>query len=194
MSEDEKSPGMTIRIPAPRVLPPETTRSLDPRTAEVLRALDRAKGTIVKTALPTSFPSSANLVRDLQALREALAKTTPVTVETAKSLASSARVLERVVVVPSEKLADLQRGQEIAVRELRESVQGLRHQADALAAWRAWWARQVAAWGVVLALLFTAGMALVWRAHALAQTTHDILEQILENQTQAKAAKGGKGR
>ena len=81
MSEDEKSPGMTIRIPAPRVLPPEATRSLDPRTAEVLRALDRAKGTIVKTALPTSFPSAANLVRDLQALREALAKTTPVTEE-----------------------------------------------------------------------------------------------------------------
>src|SRR6266496_4139402 len=63
MSEDEKSPGMTIRIPAPRVLLPEGTRSLDPRTAEVLRALDRAKGTIVKTALPTSFPSAANLVR-----------------------------------------------------------------------------------------------------------------------------------
>jgi len=194
MSEDEKPPGMTIRIPAPRVLPPETTWSLDPRTAEVLRALDRAKGTIVKTALPTSFPSAANLVRDLQALREALAKTTPVTEETAKSLASSARVLERVVVVPSEKLADLQRGQEIAVTELRESVHGLKREAGALAAWRAWWTRQVAVWCVVLALLFTAGMALLWRAHSLAQTTHDILEQILENQTQAKAAKGGKGR
>jgi len=194
MSEDEKPPGMTIRIPAPRVLLPEGTRSLDPRTAEVLRALDRAKGTIVKTALPTSFPSAANLVRDLRALREVLATTTPITEETAQSLASSARALERVAVVPSEKLADLQRGQEIAVTELRESVHGLRHQADALAAWRAWWTRQVAAWGVVLALLFTAGMALLWRAHSLAQTTHDILEQILENQTQARAAKGGKGR
>src|SRR6266704_866553 len=127
MSEDEKPPGMTIRIPAPRVLPPETTWSLDPRTAEVLRALDRAKGTIVKT--------------------------TPVTEETAKSLASSARILERVVVVPSEKLADLQRGQEIAVTELRESVHGLTRQTDALAAWRAWWTRQVAVWGLVLALL-----------------------------------------
>ena len=195
MSEDEKPPGMTIRIPTPRVLLPEAAaRSLDPRTAEVLRALDRAKGTIVKTALPTSFPSAANLVRDLRALREALATTTPITEQTAKSLASSARILERVVVVPSETLADLQRGQEIAVRELRESVHGLRHQADALAAWRAWWTRQVAVWGVVLALIFTAGMALLWRAHSLAQTTHDILEQILGNQTQAKAAKGGKGR
>src|SRR5207247_9469984 len=128
MSEDEKPPGMTIRIPAPRVLLPEGTRSLDPRTAEVLRALDRAKGTIVKTALPTSFPSAANLVRDLRALREALATTTPITDQTAKSLASSARILERVVVVPSETLADLQRGQELAVTELREPVRVLRHQ------------------------------------------------------------------
>ena len=194
MSEDEKSPGMTIRIPAPRVLLPEGTRSLDPRTAEVLRALDRAKGTIVKTALPTSFPSAANLVRDLRALREVLATTTPITEETAQSLASSARALEQVAVVPSEKLADLQRGQEIAIRELRESEHGLKRQADALAAWRAWWTRQVAVWGLVLALLLAAGMALLWRAHSLAQTTHDILEQILENQTQARAAKGGKGR
>ena len=194
MSEGEKPPGMTIRIPAPRVLPPEATRSLDPRTAEVLRALDRAKGTIVKTALPTSFPSAANLVRDLRALREVLATTTPITEETAQSLASSARALERVAVVPSEKLADLQRGQENAVSELRESVHGLKREAGALGAWCAWWTRQVAVWGVVLALLFTGGMALLWRAHSLAQTTHDILEQILENQTQARAAKGGKGR
>jgi hypothetical protein len=148
----------------------------------------------VKADLPTSFPSAADLAYELRALREALAKSTPVTEETTQSLASSARVLERVVVVPSEKLADLQRGQEIAGRELRESLHGLRHQADALAAWRAWWTRQVAVWGVVLALLLGVGMALVWRAHALAQTTHDILEQILENQTQAKTAKGGKGR
>src|SRR5437867_13108571 len=103
MSEDEKPPGMTIRIPAPRVLPPEATRSLDPRTAEVLRALDRAKGTIVKTALPTSFPSAANLVRDLQAPRETSARTRPITEETPQSLTSTARVLEPVVVLPSEK-------------------------------------------------------------------------------------------
>ena len=118
-------------------------RSLDPRTAEVLRALHRAKGTVVRADLPTSFPSAAELAYDLRALREALSKTTPVTEETAQSLASSARVLERVVVVPPERLADLQRGQESAVRELRESVNGLKHQAEALAAWRAWWTRQV---------------------------------------------------
>jgi hypothetical protein len=52
--------------------------------------------------------------------------------------------------------------------------------------------RQVAAWSLVFALLFVAGIALVWRAHALAQSTHDILQQILENQTKAPAGKGAK--
>jgi hypothetical protein len=52
----------------------------------------------------------------------------------------------------------------------------------------------VTAWAMVLALFLAAGIALAWRAHALAQSTHDILEQILENQTRAQAAKGGKRR
>jgi hypothetical protein len=43
---------------------------------------------------------------------------------------------------------------------------------------------------VVLALVLAAGIALAWRAHAVAQSTHDILQQILENQTKAQAAKG----
>jgi hypothetical protein len=47
---------------------------------------------------------------------------------------------------------------------------------------------------VVLALVLAAGIALAWRAHAVAQRTHDILQQILENQTKAQAAKGGKRR
>jgi hypothetical protein len=34
----------------------------------------------------------------------------------------------------------------------------------------------------LLALLVGAGVALAWRAHALAHNTHDILNQILENQ------------
>ena len=74
------------------------------------------------------------------------------------------------------------------------SVDGLRRQADVLASWRAWWTRQVATWAVVLALVLAAGIALAWRAHAVAQSTHDILQQILENQTKAQAAKGGKRR
>ena len=48
-------------------------------------------------------------------------------------------------------------------------------------------------WAAVLALVFGAGIALAWRAHALAQGTHDILQQILQNQ-KAQAAKGGKRR
>jgi len=54
--------------------------------------------------------------------------------------------------------------------------------------------RQVATWGMVLALVLAAGIALAWRAHTLAQTTHDILQQILENQTKAQAAKAAKRR
>jgi type VI protein secretion system component VasF len=93
-----------------------------------------------------------------------------------------------------ERLADSQRGQDGAVRELRVSVDRLVRQADLVAASRAWWTRQVATWAVVLALVLAAGIALAWRAHAVAQSTHDILQQILENQTKAKAAKGGKPR
>jgi len=48
-------------------------------------------------------------------------------------------------------------------------------------------------WAVALALVFGAGIAFAWRAHALAQGTHDILQQILQNQ-KAQAAKGGKRR
>jgi hypothetical protein len=145
-------------------------RSLDPRTAEVLRCLDRAKGTIVKT------------------------QTNPSIEATAQSLDSTARVLERVVTMAGERLADFLRGQDGAVSELRVSVDRLIRQADALAESRAWWTRQVATWAVVLAMILAAGIALAWRVHAVAQSTHDILQQILENQTKAKAAKGGKPR
>jgi hypothetical protein len=193
MGDDEKSPGMTVRIPVPGVLSPEAaTGTLDPQTSDVLRALQRAKGTIVKTKLPTGFPSAADLADELRALREALATPTPVTEETAQSLASSARAFERAVVVPSEKLADFQRSHESAVRDLHESAHGLKRQVDVLAAWQAWWTRQVAVWGLVLALLFVAGILLAWRAHALARSTYDILEQILENQTKAPVGKGAK--
>jgi hypothetical protein len=150
MSEDEKAEA--------------ASQSLDPRTAEVLRFLDRAKGTIAKTEVPTSPPSAANLA------------------------------LEHAVAVAGERLADFQRGQDGAVRELRVSVDRLVRQADALAAWRAWWTRQVATWAVVLALVLAAGIALAWRAYAVAQSTHEILQQILENQTKAQATKGGKRR
>jgi hypothetical protein len=47
---------------------------------------------------------------------------------------------------------------------------------------------------VVLALVLGAGIALAWRAYAVAQSTHEILQQILEYQTKAQATKGGKRR
>jgi len=144
--------------------------SVDPRTAEVLRSLDRAKGTIAKTQTNSNIDA------------------------TAQSLDSTARVLERAIAVASERLADFQRGQDRAVSEFRVSVDRLVRQADALAAWRAWWMRQMATWAVVLALVLGAGIALAWRGYAVAQSTHEILQQILESQTKAQAAKGGKRR
>jgi hypothetical protein len=178
MSEDEK--------------PEAASRSLDPRTAEVLRFLDRAKGTIAQTEVPSSSASAVNLARELRALREGLSQTTPDIEATAQSLDSTARALEREVAVAGERLTDCRRGQDGAVSELRVSVDRLIRQADVLATWRAWWTRQVATWAVVLALVVAAGIALAWRAHALAQSTHDILQQVLENQTKAQATKGGK--
>ena len=180
MREDDKAPAMTIRIPAPRVLAEAAARRPDARTAEVLRALHRAKGTIVGTDAPTNSPSTETLVWELRALHE--------------RLASCAGVLVRAVIVPSEKLADFQRSQDGAVRELREAVHALKRQAEALAAWRAWWARHVVAFCLTSALLLGGGIGLAWRAHTLAKRTHDILEQILENQTKAQAAKTGKRR
>jgi hypothetical protein len=192
MGEDSKAPAMTIRIPAPRVLAEAAARSPDARTAEVLRALHRAKGTLVAAKVPTGSPSTETLLRELQALREWLSQTAPPVEETARRLGSCVTVLERVVVVPSEKLADFQRSQEGAVRELREAVHALKHQADALSTWRAWWTRHVAAFCLVIALLFASGFGLALRAHTLAKTTRDILAQILENQTKAQTAKGAK--
>src|SRR5437773_12501128 len=105
-------------------------RNLDPRTAEVLRSLDRAKGTIAKTEVPSSSASAVNLARELRALREGLSQTTPNIEAAAQSLDSTARVLERVVTIASERLAQFQRGQDGGVSELRVSVDRLVRQAD----------------------------------------------------------------
>jgi hypothetical protein len=180
MSEDDKAPAMTIRIPAPRVLAEAAAKRPDARTAEVLRALHRAKGTIMGTDVPASSPSTETLAWELRALHE--------------RLASCAGILERAVIVPSEKLADFQRSQDGAVRDLREAVHALKRQADALAAWRAWWARHVATFSLTVALLLAGGIGLAWKAHSLATSTHDILAQILANQESAQAAKAGKRR
>jgi hypothetical protein len=165
--------------------------SPDPCTAEVLRALSRAKGTIGRTEV-TANPSPEELAGELHGLREWLWRTTPLTDDTAQSLASTARVLERAVGVAGEKVADLQRHQGAIVRELRDTAQDLRRHAAELIAWRAWWTRLMATWGLVLALTVAGGVGIAWRAYRLADSTHDILEQILENQAKARVAKEAK--
>jgi hypothetical protein len=172
----------------------ETAATLDPRTAEVLRCLDRAKGTIAKVEVPMGSASAANPEHGLRALRQAPSEATRNLEATAQSLDSAARVLEHVAVIASQRLADFQRGQDGAIRELRDSVHALVRQVAVLDAWRSWLTRQLATWALLLALLVGAGVALAWRAHALAHNTHDILNQILENQTRAQAAKGPKRR
>jgi hypothetical protein len=194
MAEDNKAPDMTIRIPAPRVLGETAARRPDARIAEVLRALHRAKGTIAEPAASTSARSMETLGWELRSLREWLSKTSPIVEEAARRLATTAAVFERAVLVPSERLDDFQRSHDAAVRELLEAVHTLKRQADALAAWRAWWARHAATFCLTSALLLGGGIELAWNAHTLAKSTHDILAQILENQEWAQAAKAGKRR
>lgn len=193
MGEDSKAPAMTIRIPPPRVLAEAAARSPDARTGEVLRALHRAKRIIAGSAVSPSSPSTEALVWELRALRDSLSKSSPVVEGAAQRLTSSAAVLERVVVLPSAKHAELQRSQESVLRELRDAVHALKRQADVLT-WRAWSTRRLATFSLVLALLLAGGIGLAWRAHALAKSTHQILAQILENQERAQAAKAGKRR
>ena len=196
MSEDEKPPGLTVVFPAPRALAEAVVADRDQRAAEVLRALQRARGTVARINEPGSSTTPdkaiAGLQSDVRALKEGLSQMTLLAEETARRLASITQVLERSVVVPSEKLADLQRTHDGAVRDLRDVVQGLHKQRDLLAAWRGWWTKQMAVWGVVLAFLLAAEVAFAWRAHSLAQDTHEVLLQILGNQTKAQGGKGTK--
>ncbi len=192
MSEEDEASAMTIRIPAPRVFGEVAARRPDARTAEVLRALHRAKGTIAEPDPPTSPRSMETLGWELRSLREWLSKTSPIVEEATRRLAATAAVFERAVLVPSERLDNFQRSHDGAVRDLREAVHALKRQVDALAAWRAWWARNVAAFCLVIGLLLAGAIGMAWRAHTLAKSTHDILAQILENQERARTAKAGK--
>jgi hypothetical protein len=63
----------------------------DARTAEVLRALHRAKGTIAALDATTRSPSLETLGWELRSLRDWLSKTSPIVEETARRLASSER-------------------------------------------------------------------------------------------------------
>jgi len=156
----------------------------DPRTTEVLRALQRARGMVADAARSSELPP----------LREVTTNGGRASQDGVERLASSVRFLEAALVAATEKLTDFQRSQDRTVRELHEAVQGLKHQADVLAGWHAWGTRRVTAWGVVLGLLVGAGVALSWRTHVIALSTHAVLEQILENQARAQATKSEKRR
>jgi len=169
--------------------PEKANTSPDPRTAEVLRALQRARGMVA------SAPRSS----DLSPLRELLSNEGRASQDVTERLASSVRFLETALVTATEKLADFQRSQDRTLRELHEAVQTLKHEADVLAGWHAWGTRRVAAWGLILGVVVGAAVALSWRTHAVALRTHAVLEQILENQVQAakiqaQAVKGGRRR
>src|SRR5262245_8192594 len=92
------------------------TESPDPRTAEVLRALGRAKGTVGRVEGSTGSTAPLEPIGESQVLREWLWRTTAGNEDTAQSLAATSRLLERVVGAAGEKLGDLQRHQDAIVR------------------------------------------------------------------------------
>ncbi len=197
MGDDEKPRGGTIHFPAPKALGEAVASDHDPRTAEVLRALERARGILIDSkglgASRLSEGAAAVLVHDVRLLREALSKAALLPGEMAERLAASTRALERSLSAPSAALTDLQRRYECLARELGESAQRQRREEDRIGAWYGWWRRRLAAWTLVLGALLVVAGALAWRAHSLAQSTHDILQQILENQAKAQSAPSGKG-
>jgi hypothetical protein len=194
MSKDDKVPDTTIDVPAPRSLTEGGAGITDARTTEVLRALRRAKGTLGGPEVATSFPSAETMVWELQALTTRLERTSPVIEDLTKRLAACAGMLERVVLVSSEELGHFQRRQDDLVRKLRESAHGLKLAGEGLTTSRAWWTKHVCGWTLVLMVLLGAALGLAGRAYTQAQSTHDILEQILANQAKAQAAPAGKRR
>jgi hypothetical protein len=170
-----------------------TNTSPDPRTAEVLRALQRARGMISSAGSLSSAPAPERS-RELLALCEGRSTGGPAEKDLVQTLSAAARILERALVTVTEKQADLQRGQDRAVWELRESLQALKQQADVLADWYAWAVRRVAAWGFILGLLVAGAVVLAWRTNSVAASTHAILEQILDNQARTQAVKSGNRR
>ena len=171
----------------------ESTNAIpDLRTADVLRVVQRAKGTVEAELAPTL--RAPDVAHGLVMLREALANRNAGVQEGVQGLVSSVRALEGVLTTSTAKAAEFQRGQERSLSELRDSVQGLRHQVDTLARRQAWWARLVVAGGLIIGLLFAGVLTLSWRTRVVALDTHAVLVQILENQARLQAAKGGKRR
>ncbi len=160
----------------------------DRRAAEVLRVLERARGNLATPdgpALRATVEPQAGEV----AVRLVLSTANPAAEAAAESLIASGHALESLVVPATQRLADLQHAEERILREVTESLQVLRRQTEAHAAWRARLGSIVAAWGLILALLAGTGIAVAWRSHEVALRTQGVLEQILENQAQLRAAK-----
>jgi hypothetical protein len=149
---------------------------------------------MVSSASSLSSAPAPERSRELLALCEERSNAGPAAQGLVETMSATARLLERALVTATEKQVDFQRSQDRAIWELRESVQGLKHQADILADSYAWAVRRVAAWGLILGLLVAAAVALAWRATTIAASTHAILEQILDNQARAQAVKSGKRR
>ena len=171
-----------------------TNTSPDPRTTEVLRALQRARGMVANVPPLNSAPAAAR-PSELPQRREVPADGGRSLQDVAlERLASSVRRLETALVASTEKLTDFQRTQDRTVRELHQSVQGLKHRADVLAGWHAWGARRVAVWGAILALLVAGAVALTWRTHTVVLSTRAVLKQILDNQARTQAAKSERRR
>lgn len=164
----------------------------DPRTAEVLRVVQRAKGTVNAELAPPLRPP--DLADGLVMLREVLSNRNAGVQEGVQGLVSSVRALEGVLTTSTAKAAEFQRDHERGLRELRDSLQSLRHQVDTLVRRQAWWARLLVAGGLILGLLFGGVLTLSWRTRAVTVDTHGVLVQILENQARLQAAKSGKRR
>lgn len=160
----------------------------DRRAAEVLWVLERARGNLAMPDGPalraTVQPQPGEV-----AVRLVLSTANPAAEAAAESLVASAHALESVVVAATQKLADLLHTEERILRELTESLQASNRHTEVLGAWRSRLGSQVAAWGLILALLTGTGIAVAWRSREVALRTQGVLEQILENQAQLRAAK-----
>jgi hypothetical protein len=160
----------------------------DRRAAEVLRVLERARGSLATPDGPT-LRASVEPQQGEVAVRLVLSAANPAPEAAAENLLASGHALESLVVPATQRLADLQHAEERILREVTESLQVLRRQTEVLIAWRARLGSIVAAWGLILALLTGTGIAVAWRSREVALRTQGVLEQILENQAQLQAAK-----
>jgi hypothetical protein len=187
MSEDQRPPRAFTEAPASAV---------DPKTAEVLRALQRARETTTPTTRDDDEILRA-MVRaivqaELRVVDEKVSQTTLVPDETVQRLSSSAQALEQSIGASNRNLFEFQRRQDAGMSGLDCATKDLRQEVAKLRAFESWWRRELVAWRLVLAFLFVVAGALAWRTHSVARETNETLLQILQNQAKAQSAKGAK--